>query len=254
MSHPNGSFQPSFNYTINDDQYSYSGQVPQLNINTAQQTQQWPSHRPRSVQGLRNQAPSPSNSAHTTRTASSSRPADRRVYHQTSHSPVHPGVIRDAASDLSFLTPGYRGYDPIVRQMQEQSWSVYNPRSSNTNGSRSPSRQSNINYRRYRGPGSDVDSQVLPSDEGYFSQMTDQSVLSNEPGHVNQELPPNVTTPVDNMNIESVANEAPARSRLPSDQRSYTSYVSSRSGKSNKPAPCPECGEVSKCNSDYKYA
>jgi hypothetical protein len=217
-------------------------------------TQQWPSHRPRSVPGFRNQAPSLSNSAHTTRTASNSRAFDPRLYSAGSHSPIHHNIERNAASNLSLLTPEYRGYDAIARQMQEQSWSVYNPRSSSASGSRSPSRQSNMNYQRYRGPGSDVDSQVLPSDEGYFSHVTDHSVLSNEPGHVRQELPTNVPTPVSNMNIESVANEAPARSRLPSDQRSYTSHVSSRSGKSNKPAPCPECGEVSKCNSDYKYA
>jgi hypothetical protein len=252
MSHPNGSYQTSFNFTVDHDQYPYNCQVPQLTINTIQQAQQWPSQRPRSVQGLRNQTPSPSGSAHTTRTALSSRSSDRKVYHHTSNLPIHHGVERSVASDLSFLTPGYRSYDPIARQMQEQSWSVYNPRSSDTNGVRSSSRQSNVNCRRYHGPGSDVDSQVLPSDEGYVSQRTDQSVFSNEPDHLNQELPATILTRVGNMHVEPVASEPPARSRLPSDQRSHTSHVSSRSGKSSKITQCPECGEISKCNSDHK--
>jgi hypothetical protein len=252
MSHPNGSFQTSFNFTVDHDQYPYNGQVPQLNINTIQQAEQWPSQRPRSVQGLRNQTPSPSGSTYTTRTAPNSSSSDRRVYHHTSNSPVHHGLGRNVASDLSFLTPDYRGYDPIARQMQEQSWSVYNPRSSDASGTRSSSRQSNVNYRRYHGPRSDVDSQVLPSDEGYVSQMIDQSVLSNEPDYVNQELPARILMQVSNMNVESAGSEPPARSRLPSDQRSHTSHVSSRSGKSSKPTQCPKCGEVSKCNSDHK--
>jgi hypothetical protein len=252
MSHPNGSFQPSFNYTIDHDQYPYNGQVPQLNINTTQQTQQqWQSHRPRSVQELRHQARSPSGSVHITRTAPNSRLPDHRGDHQNSRSPVHHGNERNVATDLSYLTPDYRGYDPIARNMQEPSWSVYNPRSSNTSGIRSPSRQSNANYRRY-GPGSDIDSQVLPSDEGYGSFMTDQSLLSNEPGQVGLELPISVSNPLANMSLGPTAIEAAVRPRLPSDQRSHTSHVSSRSGKSSKPIECPECKEVSKCNSDFK--
>jgi hypothetical protein len=250
MSHPNGSFQPSFNYTIDHDQYPYNGEVPQLNINTTRQTQQWPSQRPRSVQELRTQAPSPSGSVHTTRTAPNSRLSDRRGHHQNSRSPVHHVNERNVTTDLSYLTPEYRGYDPLARHMQEPSWSVYNPRSSNTSGIHSPSRQSNASYRRY-GPGSDVDSQVLPSDEGYGSFMT-QSILSNEPSQVGHELSASVSNPLANMNLEPVAIEAPVRSRLPSEQRSHTSHVSSRSGKSSKPIACPECSEVSKCNSDFK--
>jgi hypothetical protein len=247
MSHPNGGFQPSFNYTIDHDQYPYNGQVPQLNINTARQTQQWPSQRPRSVQELRNQAPSPSGSIRTTRTAPNSRLSDPRGLHQNSRSPVHQGTERNVASDLSYLTPDYRGYDPITRQIQEPSWSVYNPRSSNISGTRSPSGLSNANYRRY-GPGSDVDGQLLPSDEGYGSFITDQSILGNH------EISTNVSNAVGNMNTEPIAIGAPVRSQLPSDQRSHTSHVSSRSGKSSKPIECPECREVSKCNSDFKYA
>ena len=254
MSHSNGRYQPPFNFTV--DQYPYNDRVSQLNVNTTQQTQQWFSQRPRSVQDLRNQAPSPTNSARSTRTTPTSRSSDRRVYHQDPHSPVHHGVGRSVGSDSSFLSPDYRGYgyDPIVRQLQESSWSVYNPRSSNTSGARTPSRQSDMNYRGFPGLGSDVGSHLLPSDEGYFSQRTDQSVLSNEPSNVNQELPANISTPLSNINVGSVTGEAPARARLPSDQRSHTSRVSTRSGKSSRPTQCTECGETSKCNSEHKYA
>jgi hypothetical protein len=256
MSHPSGRYQLPFNFTVDHDQFPYNDQVQQLNVDTTQQTQQWPSQRPRSVQDLRNQAPSPTNSARSTRTTPNSRSSDRRLYHQAPHSTVNHGVGRNVASDSSFLSPDYRayGYDPIARQMQEPSWSVYNPRSSNTSGARTPSRQSDMNYRGFPGPGSDVGSHLLPSDEGYFSQRTDQSVLSNEPSNVNQELPANIPTPLSNINVGSVTGEAPARSRLPSDQRSHVSQVSSRSGKSSRPTACTECGEISKCNSEHKYA
>ncbi|KAF1837483.1 hypothetical protein BDW02DRAFT_491271 [Decorospora gaudefroyi] len=248
MSQPNRSCQPSFQYTVDQDQYPYDGQIPQLNLNPAQQ---WmPSPRPRSAQGLRNQAPSPSGSIQTTRTAPNIRRSDGMSYLQMRRSPVHHGLGPIMPSNLSLLTPYYRGYDPIARQMQDQSWTPYNMRTSNNNEDRSLSRQSDMNYRRHSGPGSDVDSQVLPSDEGYHSQMTTQSLLSNEPGRPSQDLSTDMLVGMGNMNVvETVPSEGTVMSRMPSDQRSQ---LSGRSGKSSKTTQCHVCGETSTCNSNYR--
>jgi hypothetical protein len=132
---------------------AYACPVPwtPINYNTTVQPAQWPSTRERTA-NLR-----PPLACET----KDSRMADGGVYHSANRN------VADSfkANKLHFLTLEYRGYDPIARQMQEQSWTVYNPRRPRTSGSRIPSRQSNKNYQVYRGPGSGVDSQVLPSDD-----------------------------------------------------------------------------------------
>ncbi|KAF1940248.1 hypothetical protein EJ02DRAFT_350471 [Clathrospora elynae] len=188
---------------------------------------------------------SPSTSTRTSRAAPNLGPSDRTGYHQTYLSPIDGGISPDVANNVSLLAPGYISqYDAIERSFQEQPWSPHNPRLSSAGGSRSPLGQSNVNYGSYRGLGG----HVSPSDEGYYSQMA-QSVLSNEPGPANQELPSIILRKNDNLNVDSVTDEAPSMSRRRSDQRSQ---VSSRSGKSSKQLQCSECPEILKCNSDHK--
>jgi hypothetical protein len=246
MSHQsqNGDFQHLF--SISPNQYSYNGPIPQLNFDITQQGV--PTHRPRSSQTVRNSAPSPSLSVYTTRTAPNLRHSNRTQCYSTGLSPTGHGTHLETADDLS-LTPEYlpRGYDG-----NERPWSLYNTRSSNPSGFRSPFGQSTGNYGQFRGPGSNVDSHVPPSDEGYGSQVT-RSMLSNEPDCTNQDVPSIVLKRIDDMNVQAPTSEAPSMSRRPSDQRSQ---VSGRSGKSNKSMiQClfPGCEEKSRCNSDHKY-
>lgn len=220
-------------------QYAYDNQVPQvppqLSVNT---TQPWPSRRGQ------NQIPSPSTSIRTSRTAPDPRPYSRSSIHEATRSPVDP-----------FLAPAYvsrnNNYNPIARQLLDQPWSAGNLRSSSASGSRNSLSPSNVPYGSYRGhmgPGSDIESNLVPSDSGYHSQAP-PSVFSNEAGRNSQDLHPGLTLQVGKMNVESLPSESPARERLHSDQ---ISQRSSRSGLSAKQLPCPECHEVLKCKSEYK--
>jgi hypothetical protein len=125
-------------------------------------------------------------------------------------------------------------------------------RSSNPIGFRSPFGQPTVDYQQFRGPGSNVDSHISPSDEGYSSQMA-HSILSNEPDRTNQEVPSIMLNQVDAMNVQAPASEAPSMSRRLSDQRSQFSGRSGKSNKSTFPCPIPDCAEISKCKSDHKY-
>ncbi|KAF1842674.1 uncharacterized protein K460DRAFT_407069 [Cucurbitaria berberidis CBS 394.84] len=249
MSHPSRSFPPPFSFVV-EEPYSFDGQVPQLSINT---TQPWMSSSgPRSVQ---HQMPSPSASIRTVVTAPDPRSFNQSSFHQANRSPIGHNIDPNLPDNLSLLAPSGHvsrpSYSLIARHFQDQPWSAGNLRSSDTSGGRSPLNQPAVQYGSYRGvpsPGSDIDSNVLPSDSGYHSQPP-QSVFSNEPGQRSQDVPSSIPFPDCNLNIESTPSEAPAMRRMTSDQ---ISQISGRSEKSGKSLLCYECDVVSKCNSDLK--
>lgn len=201
------------------------------------------------------QMPSPATSIRTVQTAPDPRSYNRPSFHHASRSPIDNNIDPSLSNNLSLLAPpGHvprSSYNPIARHFQDQPWSAGNLRSTSTSGRRSPHSQPSVQYGPYRGaigPGSDIDSNVLPSDSGYHSQPP-HSVFSNELGPASQDVPSNITYQIGNLNVEPTPSEAPPMARMHSDQ---TSQVSSRSGKSGKILQCPECSEISKCNSDFK--
>lgn len=201
--------------------------------------------------------PSPSTSIRTSRTAPDPRPYSRSSIHQAPRSPVDITLGPPSPNSESLLGPGYvsrnNSYNSIARHLQDQHqpWSAGNLRSSSASGNRNSLSPSSVQYGSYRhmGPGSDIESNLVPSDSGYHSQAP-PSVFSNDAGRNSQELHPRQTLQVSNMNVDSLPGESPARERLHSDQ---ISQRSSRSGLSAKQHPCPECHEVLKCKSEYKY-
>jgi len=236
---PNQAYQQPF-VTIND-QYPYQNLQPQLQINTAPQTQHWqPLPQPRSLQDERNQARSRFGPIPTQRAAVNSGPLNNVNYFQMKPSPTGSCSSFGVGSGPSLLSP--YGYD----HRNEESWNSWNRRGSGADRARFPSHQSNTGYRTHQPPESDVDSQVLPSDEGYSSHITTQSVFSNEPGRPGSELAAPLMEQLSGMNVGS---EPPAKSQVPSDHESRISIRSSRSKKNLK---CPYCAEILKCNSDYK--
>ncbi|CAO2656646.1 Nn.00g054490.m01.CDS01 [Neocucurbitaria sp. VM-36] len=247
MSHSSRNFAPPFNFVV-EEPYSFDGQVPQLTIDT---TQQWLSSGPRSVQ---HQMPSPSTSVRTVMTAPDLGSYNRPSFH-ANRSPIENNIDPNLPDNLSLLAPpapiSRSSYNPIARHLQDQPWSAGNLRSTGTSGGRSPLSQPNVQYGSYRGalgPGSDIDSHVLPSDSGYHSQPP-QSVFSNDQGQISHDAPSHISYQVRDINVESTPSEALPIARLHSDQ---ISQISSRSGKSGKAIQCPECDETSKCRSDFK--
>ena len=199
--------------------------------------------------------PSPSGSVRTVMTAPDLRSSfNRSPFHQGSRSPIENNIDPNLPSHLALLAPPgqvHSSYNSIARHLQDQPWNPGNLRSSGSSGGRSPLNQPNVQYGSYRGtpgPGSDMDSNIVASDSGYHSQPP-QSIFSNEPCQSSQEVPSNMTFQVRNMNVESTPSDAPVMTRMQSDQ---VSQISSRSGKSGKTLYCPECGDISRCNSDLK--
>ena len=236
---PNQTYQQPF-ITLND-QYPYQTHPPQLQINTAPQTYRWqPLPQPRGLQDERNQVHSRFGPIPNQRVAVNSGSLNNVDYFQMKPSPTASGASFGVGGGPSLLSP----YD--YDHMNEESWNPWNRRGSGANRARFPSHQSNMGYRTHHRPESDVDSQVLPSDEGYSSHIATQSVFSNETGRPGSELAAPLMEQLNGMNVGS---EPPAKSRIPSDQGSR---ISIRSGRSKKNLKCPYCPEVLKCNSDYK--
>ena len=246
----NGDCQQSYNIPV-PSQY-YGRQIPALHIDPVQTQQGMFSQLPRSAHSVRSQRSSSSASLHAPRTASHTRGFDRMNHLQTNLSLFDNGIGSHMPRDFDLLDPRYaRPYHgPTAGRGPEPAWSPYNMRLSQSGSSHDLSPRSNVNFQFPWSPGSDVDSQALPSDEGYVSRNT-KSVISNDPDHLHQELSASFMSDINNMNVESATSEAPTMSRMPSDQRSH---VSSRSGRSRskKDFPCYECSEVLKCNSEFK--
>ena len=128
--------------------------------------------------------------------------------------------------------------------MHDEPWSSVRMRTSNGATARPSFSQTYGPYREQ--PGSDVDK----SDSGYYTHPP-QSVISNEPAHVDQELPSEMTFQVGNISVNSAPTEPTEVFPMHSDQ---ASQYSSRSTTQTKATyKCPKCKEVSKCPSDYKF-
>ncbi|KAF3001516.1 hypothetical protein E8E13_009221 [Curvularia kusanoi] len=126
----------------------------------------------------------------------------------------------------------------------------WNPLMSNPDVSNNQS-FSQPDFGQYRqSPRSDIDN---VSDSGYQTQRP-PSVLSNEPGRIGQELPPEFIFQARSMNVKNVPNAAQPMLRTASDQKSVLSQHSSRSGASRQLISCPEptCLAISKCKSEHK--
>jgi hypothetical protein len=237
----NAGYQQSYNIPT-PNQY-YGGQIPVLHIDAVQPQQGTFPQRPQSTQHVRSQRSSSSASLHT-------RGFDRMSHRATNLSPLDNAIGPQLPRGFDLLDPDYaRSYHGSnAGRAPEPAWSPYNLRQSQSSGAHGLSPQSSANFRSPWGPGSDIGSQALASDEGYFSGNT-RSVISNEPDHVNQELSASFMSNVNNMHVGSVASEAPTMSRVPSDQRSHLSRSSARS---KRDFPCLECSEVLKCKSEFK--
>lgn len=150
--------------------------------------------------------------------------------------------------------------NPLARFYNDEApWSTERMRNSNLGISNSFS-QPNADFTTYRdAPGSEADQLAPRSDSGYRTLPT-HSIISQEVECMDQELPTDVTYQVGNMHVGSVAIE-PAygfdnNNIAPSvtDQTSqYSGRSAARSTGHRKGAiKCTECGEVSKCRSNYK--
>ncbi|RMZ66798.1 c2h2 finger domain-containing [Pyrenophora seminiperda CCB06] len=225
--------------TIND-QYLYQNHVPQLHIDTSQQMQHWRSlPQARSLHDERDQARNRFGPVPAPRAVMSSGLLSGMNYLQAYPPPIGSSSDNGVDNHASLLSPCR--YD----HTSEESWNPWNRRGSDTNSAQFPLHQSNMCYRTHRRPDSDVDSQVLPSDEGYSSHMTTQSVLSNEPGYSGSELAVPLMEQLSGMNVGPTP---PAELRIPSDQGSC---ISVRSNRPKKILKCPYCSETLKCKSDY---
>lgn len=147
----------------------------------------------------------------------------------------------DTANQIDVMSMS-RGY---VGGMYDEPWSSVRMRNSNVAAARPAFSQSSMNYGPYREhPGSDIDK----SDSGYYTHRP-QSVISNEPGRVDQELPTEMTFNVGNMSVNSAPSE-PTEVYPISDQASQYSSRSASQPKTH--FKCSKCKEIMKCPSDFK--
>jgi hypothetical protein len=134
--------------------------------------------------------------------------------------------------------------------MHDEPWSSVRMRHSSVTTARPSFPQPNMTYGSYREPpGSDIESIAPKSDSGYYTHPS-QSVVSNEPARVDQELPSDMTFQVSNISVNSAPSEPTEVFPTQSDQASQYSGRSTTQGKVTY--KCPKCKEVSKCPSDYK--
>jgi hypothetical protein len=245
MSQTNGRIPP-FNFNV--QQYMFDSGAPRPNNNGPQQ---WllagQRSRPRSVQ---HNLPSPSTSVRSTVTAPA-RSYDRSSFVQPNLASVNERIDPNLLGlEYSLPSPGQaarNNYNPIDRNYHEGPWDPYHLRNSDDESSVN---QPSTNFKNYRhGPGS-IGSAAPISDSGFWTQ----SVVSHEPGRLEQSyMSSSLSQQVDKLKVRSLTSEAPRMTRVPSDQRSQLSLVSSRSGYRDKPLKCQICGDESKCKSDYKY-
>jgi hypothetical protein len=244
MSQSNRNFPPDFNLVIQaPQQYAYNPLAQRSN----NIQQQWMQSRSRSVQ---HNVPSPVASVRSTATV----PVQRRSFDRAGYFPSNPASVNDGPdSDLlgmDLLAPSghvIRGsYSPITSNYNDVPWNAFNLRTSDTSDDQTSFIQGRGNLTSFRqGPGS-VGSAAHASDSGFYSQSggsrMDQASMNC----------PSLSQQVDNLNVRAATSETATMRRTHSDQRSQISHTSSRSGKPDESLRCPTCGDVSKCNSDYK--
>jgi hypothetical protein len=138
----------------------------------------------------------------------------------------------------------------VYSGMHDEPWSAVRMRHSSVATARPAYSQPNGAYGSYREPpGSDIESIAPKSDSGYYTHAP-QSVISNEPARVDQELPSDMTFQVRNISVNSAPSEPTEVFPMQSDQASQYSGRSTTQVKATY--KCSQCKEVSKCPSDYK--
>ena len=204
---------------------------------------------PRSVQ---HNMPSPSTSVRSAVTAPAQTFFDRSGFQQSNIASVEsridpslPGLDMHLAPSGHVARTNYN----IERSYHEDSWNPLHLRNSSVGDGRMPHHQANASFKPFRtGPGS-VGSAAPVSDSGFYSQ----SAVSNDASRLHQSRVPScLTQQAPSMNVRSTPSEALDKVRVPSDQRSQISHISSRNGKQGNELECRECHEISKCKSDYK--
>lgn len=253
MSHPFPNRGESFDFAFyNEPNYH---QIPQFQISTAEKLlPDWdPFSRPKSVHGVRNQAPSPVASVHSTRTAPNPRLSDCMAYYPSNPSPTNNNGSIGIQDGSSMLDPNYLSgaFNP---SLQADSWNTFNLRSNEENRVGSASCQSDIGLLPYPPPGSGIGKRGLLSDEGYHSLKSSHSVRSNEPDFARQDFPMNTLSQVGHTTVDNGLSGGTSMSRVPSDQISRVSSTRSRKSTS-KSLKCAYdgCDEISKCNSEYRW-
>jgi hypothetical protein len=250
MSHSSNSFPPNFSLVVQEPTQQFRCDA------TAQQTsndipQRWRQSRPRSVQL---NVPSPTASVRSAVTAPVyQRSFDRSELQQSNVAPLNNRPNPDLLG-MELLTPsghaGRSGYSLLTTNYNEESWNPFNLRTSGVGDNTSPLNQSNLSLKSFRHGPESLASVAPISDSGFYSQ----SVISHDASHMDQpRLQWNLAQQVDPRNVRSITSEAPRMVHTHSDHRSQFSRTSSHSGYEGDPLTCSTCGEVSKCNSDYKF-
>ncbi|KAF2788827.1 hypothetical protein K505DRAFT_101907 [Melanomma pulvis-pyrius CBS 109.77] len=246
MSQPNNPFPPPFNYS---EEYfdAQSSHISNASF------PQW-SHPGSRAMG---NAPSPSPSAQTSRTAPNLRTS------RVGWIPSVPREIDPTLPNASHLAPpqaprprtaleSVGNADPMARFYNHDApWSAHNPRSSSVAVARPYFSPSSMEYGMYREPPeSEIESITRRSDSGYHTHHP-RSVMSSDPERgVDQELPASMTLQVGNMNVNAGPGEQEDMFRgVSTDQGSQYSGRSANQGKEFR---CEHCRELSKCKSDHK--
>jgi hypothetical protein len=250
MSHSRSQFLPSFNLTVQEapPQFRYDAAAQQTG-NTIQQ-QQWLQQRARSVQL---NVPSPVPSVRSAVTSPSyQRSFDRSPFQEQNVSSVNNKHDTDLLG-MNLLGPSGHverdSYSPMTRNYNEEAWNTFNLRTSGASDNSSPFNQSSASLKPFRhGPGS-ICSPAPRSDSGFYSQ----SIVSHDANRMEQPgMQWNPSPQLNNLNVLSIASDAPPMARVASEQRSQYSRASSHSGYQGESLTCPKCGEKSKCKSDHK--
>lgn len=248
MSQSNRTFPLDFNLVVQGPQQYTNNTLAQQRSYNAQQ--QWMQPRSRSVQL---NVPSPVASVRSTATVPvQQRSFDGSGYFQSHTASLHDGPNTDLLG-MDMLAPSghvtRNSFSPITGNYNDVPWNAFNLRTSDTSDDQTSFIQGNGNLSSFRqGPGS-VGSAAHVSDSGFFSQ----SAVSYDAGRIDQSgRVGSLSQQVSNLNVRATTSESATMRRTHSDQRSQISHTSSRSGRRDPSLRCAICGDISKCNSDFK--
>ncbi|KAF1911561.1 hypothetical protein BDU57DRAFT_506857 [Ampelomyces quisqualis] len=248
MSQSNRTFLPDFNLVVQGpQQYAYND-LPQQKNNTVQQP--WMQPRSRSVQL---NFPSPVASVSSTVAVPIQRRSfDRSGFFQSNTASVQDGSDSDLLGMHMLAPSGHvtrHSYSTIARNYNDESWNAFNLRTSGACDDQISFIQGGGNLTSFRQESGSVGSAAHVSDSGFYSQ----SVVSHDAGRLDQTaMNCSLSQQVENLNVRATTSETATMRRTHSDQRSQISHVSSRSEKQVQSLRCATCGDVPKCNSDYK--
>jgi hypothetical protein len=250
MSHLSNNFHPNFSLVVQEptQQFRCDATAQQTNNNIPQQ---WRQSKPRSVQL---NVPSPTASVRSTVTA----PVYHRSFDHSELQQSNVAAVNNRPNNdllgMELLTPsghaGRSSYSLLTTNYNEESWNPFNLRTSGLGDDTGPFSQSNVSLKSFRHGPESVASAAPISDSGFYSQ----SVISHDVSHMDQpRMQWNLAQQVDPVNVRSITSEAPRMVHVHSDYRSQISRTSSRSGYEGDSLTCSICGDISKCNSDFKF-